>query len=516
MTIPTTRQLKVFNTMIKTYVAAIDQGTTSTRCILFNKIGEIISDAQKEHQQIYPQPGWCEHDPMEIWQNTQTVVHEAISKAKVETSQVVAVGITNQRETTVLWDRETGKPLYNAIVWHDARTNEIVKRLKETDSDDMCKNMTGLPIATYFSASKLIWMMENCPGVREKCEQGKAMFGTIDSWLIWNLTGGLNGGLHLTDVTNASRTMLMNLETQTWDDKLLQWTNIPANVLPAICASSDKIATCTVDSCLPNIPIAGILGDQQAALFGQTCFQPGEAKNTYGTGCFLMMNTGDKIVPSNSGLLTTVAYKIGNNPTQFALEGSVAIAGALIQWLRDNLKLIENAPEVESLAKQVADNGGVYLVPAFGGLFAPHWRDDARGVLVGLTAYCNRNHIARASLESVAYQTMEVVDAMEKDVGQPMTSLKVDGGMTVNELLMQFQSDMLDVEVVRPQVLETTALGAAYAAGLAVGYWKDLDDLKANWKVDKTWTSTFDGEKRSLYQKKWTKAVERTLNWEDN
>lgn len=500
----------------QTYVAAIDQGTTSTRCILFNKTGEIISDAQKEHVQIFPQPGWCEHDPVEIWQNTQSVVQEAIAKAEVDiSSQVVAVGITNQRETTVFWDRETGKPLYNAIVWHDARTHEIVKRLKEADSNNTCKITTGLPIATYFSASKIIWMMENCPGVREKCEQGQAMFGTIDTWLVWNLTGGVNGGLHLTDVTNASRTMLMNLQTQSWDDKLLQWTNISKNILPTICASSDKIGTCTFDSCLPNIPIAGILGDQQAALFGQTCFQSGEAKNTYGTGCFLMMNTGEKIVPSESGLLTTVAYKIGNSPCSYALEGSVAVAGALVQWLRDNLKIIENASEVESLAKQVSDNGGVYLVPAFGGLFAPYWRDDARGVLVGLTAYCNRNHIARASLESVAYQTMDVVKAMEKDVGYPMTSLKVDGGMTVNELLMQFQADMLDVEVVRPRVLETTALGAAYAAGLAVGYWNDINDLKKNSRVGKTWNSTIEQEKRSLYQKKWKKAVERTLDWED-
>lgn len=496
------------------FVAAIDQGTTSTRCILFNKAGEIVSDAQKEHAQIYLHPGWCEHDPLEILANTNLVVTQALATANVSVSQLAAVGVTNQRETTLLWDKLTGQPVYNAIVWHDARTQDIVSRLKASD-DSNCQAKTGLPIATYFSASKIIWILENVPGVRERVEQGSILFGTIDSWLVWNLTGGFTNGLHITDVTNASRTMLMDLQTQQWDEALLAWTNIPACILPTICASSCRIGTGAPDSVLPNVPITGILGDQQAALFGQACFQVGEAKNTYGTGCFLMMNTGDKIVPSTAGLLTTVAYKLGDQPTQFALEGSVAIAGALVQWLRDNLQLISSSDQVEELARQVEDNGGVYLVPAFGGLFAPHWRDDARGVLVGLTAYCNRFHIARAALESVAYQTLEVVQAMEKDSGEPLKSLKVDGGMTVNELLMQFQADMLESQVVRPQVAETTALGAAYAAGLAVGYWENLEELRKNWKADKSWSSNMEGELRVKYKAKWDKAVQRTLEWED-
>jgi len=501
-------------------VGAIDQGTTSTRFIAFNHGGEIVATHQLEHKQIYPQPGWSEHDAEEIYTNTEICVKEALAKENIPLSRLAAVGITNQRETTVIWDKNTGKPLANAIVWHDARTADIVHRLKNGDGEgfgglgqDRFRAVTGLPIATYFSAVKIIWLLENVPGLREKAEAGEALFGNMDTWLIWKLSGGK---VHVTDVTNASRTNLMNLETLDWDDSILKCLNIPKSLLPAIRSSSEVYTNGAEGTVVAGVPIAGDLGDQQAALFGQTCFSPGEAKNTYGTGCFFMMNTGTKPTPSTKGLLTTLGYKIGSQPAVYALEGSISYAGALIQWLRDNLKMISSAPEVETLARQVEDNGGVYLVPAFSGLFAPHWRDDARGVLVGLTAYATREHIARASLESTAFQTQEVVAAMEGDSGVHLTKLKVDGGMVVNQLLMQFQSDVLNVEVVRPVVAETTALGAAYAAGLAVGFWKTVEELRENWKVSETWEPKMDSEKRGHYLKQWNKAVQRTLNWEDD
>ncbi|GLD97366.1 hypothetical protein PINS_up006050 [Pythium insidiosum] len=501
------------------YVGAIDQGTTSSRFIAFNHSGEIVATHQLEHKQIYPQPGWSEHDADEIFTNVEICVREALASKNIPLERLAAVGITNQRETTVVWDKNTGKPLHNAIVWHDARTADIVHHLKNGAGEgfmglgaDRFRAVTGLPIATYFSAVKLIWLLENVPGLREKAEKGEALFGNIDTWLIWKLSGGL----HVTDVTNASRTNLMSLETLQWDDEILKCLNIPKAMLPEIRSSSEVYAKGTEGSCLAGVPIAGDLGDQQAALFGQTCFSPGEAKNTYGTGCFFMMNTGTTPTPSTKGLLTTLGYKIGNQPAVYALEGSISYAGALIQWLRDNLKMIKSAPEVETLAREVKDNGGVYLVPAFSGLFAPHWRDDARGVLVGLTAYATREHIARAALESTAFQTQEVVAAMEQDSGVHLTKLKVDGGMVVNQLLMQFQSDVLNVPVVRPVVAETTALGAAYAAGLAVGFWKTEEELRENWKISATWDPEMDADLRGHYIKQWSKAVERTLNWEDD
>ncbi|KAJ0399690.1 hypothetical protein P43SY_003695 [Pythium insidiosum] len=501
------------------YVGAIDQGTTSSRFIAFNHSGEIVATHQLEHKQIYPQPGWSEHDADEIFTNVEICVREALASKNIPLDRLAAVGITNQRETTVVWDKATGKPLHNAIVWHDARTADIVHHLKNGAGEgfmglgaDRFRAVTGLPIATYFSAVKIIWLLENVPGLREKAEKGEALFGNMDTWLIWKLSGGL----HVTDVTNASRTNLMSLETLQWDDEILKCLNIPKAMLPEIRSSSEVYAHGVEGSCLAGVPIAGDLGDQQAALFGQTCFSPGEAKNTYGTGCFFMMNTGTTPTPSTKGLLTTLGYKIGNQPAVYALEGSISYAGALIQWLRDNLKMISSAPEVETLAREVKDNGGVYLVPAFSGLFAPHWRDDARGVLVGLTAYATREHIARAALESTAFQTQEVVAAMEQDSGVHLTKLKVDGGMVVNQLLMQFQSDVLNVDVVRPVVAETTALGAAYAAGLAVGFWKTEEELRENWKISATWEPKMDADLRGHYIKQWAKAVERTLNWEDD
>ncbi|DAZ92828.1 TPA: hypothetical protein N0F65_010103 [Lagenidium giganteum] len=506
----------------ETFVGAIDQGTTSSRFIAFNHQGDIVSSHQLEHKQIYPQPGWSEHDAEEIIANVETCVREALKKANIPLDRLAAVGITNQRETTVVWDKNTGKPLHNAIVWHDTRTSDIVHHLKNGEGEgfpgvggDRFRAITGLPIATYFSAVKIMWLLENVPGLRAKAEAGEVLFGNIDTWLIWKLSGGVNGGLHVTDVTNASRTNLMSLDTLTWNDDILACLNIPKAMLPEIRSSSEVYARGHADSCIANVPIAGDLGDQQAALFGQTCFAPGEAKNTYGTGCFFMMNTGTAPTPSTKGLLTTMGYKIGDQPAVYALEGSISYAGALIQWLRDNLKMIKDAPEVETLAKEVKDNGGVYLVPAFSGLFAPHWRDDARGVLVGLTSYATREHIARAALEATAFQTQEVVAAMEADSGVHLNKLKVDGGMVVNNLLMQFQSDVLNVPVVRPVVAETTALGAAYAAGLAVGFWKTVEELRENWKVSATWEPDMSPETRVHHIKQWTKAVERTLNWED-
>jgi len=492
-------------------VMAIDQGTTSTRAILFNHEGLIVSSAQKEHRQYYPKPGWVEHDPLEIWQAIQTVMQEALNKSGHSFNDIAAIGITNQRETTLIWDRNTGKPFHPAVVWQDTRTDQICDQLAEDGGQDRFRTKTGLPIATYFSGPKIKWLLENVPGLRQAAIDGQALFGNIDTWILWNLTGGVNGGLHLTDVTNASRTLLMNLGTLDWDDEIISTLGVPKQMLPEIKPSSSILGFAT--GAWKGIPIAGILGDQQAALFGQTCFEAGEAKNTYGTGCFMLINTGEKIVQSKSGLLTTVGYKIGELPAVFCLEGSIAITGALVQWLRDNLQMIQSAPDIEELAKSVADSGGIYIVPAFSGLFAPYWRSDARGVIVGLTRFINRGHLARAVLEATAYQTREVLDAMERDSGVDLKALKVDGGMVHNDLLMQFQADITDVPVVRPIVAETTALGAAYAAGLAVGFWNDTEELKVNWQQDKVWLPKMDSETRSHLYAGWKKAVARTFDW---
>ncbi len=492
-------------------VMAIDQGTTSTRAILFNHQGMIVSSAQKEHQQFYPKPGWVEHDPLEIWRSAQMVMQEALISSGLSINDVAVIGITNQRETTLVWDKSTGKPFYPAVVWQDTRTDQICSQLAEDGGQDRFRRKTGLPIATYFSGPKIKWLLENVPGLRQATNEGQALFGNIDTWILWNLTGGVNGGLHLTDVTNASRTLLMNLETLDWDDEIITSLGIPRQLLPEIKPSSGILGFAT--GAWEGIPVAGILGDQQAALFGQTCFEAGEAKNTYGTGCFMLINTAQKIVQSKSGLLTTVGYKIGESPAVYCLEGSIAITGALVQWLRDNLQMIKSAPEIEELAKTVADSGGIYIVPAFSGLFAPYWRSDARGVIVGLTRYINRGHFARAVLEATAYQTREVLDAMESDSNVKLKALKVDGGMVHNDLLMQFQADITNVPVVRPTVAETTALGAAYAAGLAVGFWHDTEELKANWQQDKVWEPKMESATRSKLYAGWKKAVARTFNW---
>ena len=498
------------------YIAAIDQGTTSSRCMLFDHSGKVISLAQKEHRQIYPQPGWVEHEPLEIWERAQEVIREAVAKAGAQPGDIVAIGITNQRETTLLWDRRTGKPYYNAIVWQDTRTKDICDKLAQEGGQDRFRPVCGLPLATYFSGPKINWILENVPGVRAATERGDALFGNIDTWLIWWLTGGPDSGAHVTDVSNASRTMLMNLHTLDWDPQVLDVLSIPRAILPRIVPSSDPKPwgyTLPTGPFSTSIPMCGDLGDQQAALVGQTCFQPGEAKNTYGTGCFMLLNTGTNIVPSTSGLLTTLAYRLGDQPAVYALEGSIAITGALVQWLRDNLGLISSSAEIEQLASSVENNGGIYFVPAFSGLFAPYWRSDARGAIVGLTRFINKGHLARAALEATAYQTREVLEAMQKDSGVRLTALKVDGGMVYNQLLMQFQADLLGVPVVRPRITETTALGAAYAAGLAVGFWQNLDDLRVNWQVDQTWQPRMSPkERRSLYQG-WLKAVKRTFNW---
>ena len=494
------------------YAAAIDQGTTSTRFMVFDTNGEIVAVEQKEHRQIYPQPGWVEHDPIEIWQRTQEVMRGGLDKFRINPEDIVSIGITNQRETTMAWDRTTGKPFGNAIVWQDTRTAPICDQLAQNGGQDRFRAITGLPLATYFSGPKLRWILENVPGVLDAARRGNALFGTMDTWLIWNLTGGISGGVHVTDVTNASRTLLMNLATLDWDADMLKILDIPRSMLPEI-RSSSEIYGYTTNAGLPRIPIAGDLGDQQAALFGQACFDPGEAKNTYGTGCFMLLNTGEKPMPSQSGLLTTLGYKIGNSPAVYCLEGSIAIAGALVQWLRDNLGIIEKSSDIEPLARTVEDNGGAYFVPAFSGLFAPYWRSDARGVLVGMTRFINRGHIARAALEATAYQTREVLEAMEKDSKVKLTRLKVDGGMVVNELLMQFQADILNVPVVRPKVPETTSLGAAYAGGLALGLWTDFATLRANWQQDREWQPRMNENKRELYFLSWKKAVTRTFNW---
>ena len=498
------------------YVAAIDQGTTSTRCMIFDHNGRVISTAQKEHKQIYPQPGWVEHRPLEIWERSQEVVREATAKAEAEPGDIAAVGITNQRETAVVWNRHTGQPYYNAIVWQDTRTKATCDQLAADGGQDRFRPKVGLPLATYFSGPKIKWVLDNVDGVRQAAEQGDAVFGNIDTWLIWWLTGGPDGGTHVTDVTNASRTMFMDLETLDWDDEILKIMGVPRQMLPRIVPSSDPATwgTTTMDEPFSGtVPVCGDLGDQQAALVGQTCFSAGEAKNTYGTGCFMLLNTGTRLVPSKSGLLTTIGYKMGDQPATYALEGSIAVTGSLVQWLRDNLGLIKTAPEVEDLAREVEDNGGIYFVPAFSGLFAPYWRSDARGVIVGMTRYVNKSHIARATLEATAYQTREVLEAMEKDSGVALTSLKADGGMVYNDLLMQFQADILGVPVVRPQVAETTSLGAAYAAGLATGFWDNLADLKANWQTDKTWEPVMDEDTRAQLYQGWLRAIERTFDW---
>ncbi len=495
------------------YIGSIDQGTTSSRFIIFNKGGEIISMGQKEHEQIYPQAGWVEHNAEEIWQNVQEVIGLALGKAGLSARDIAAVGITNQRETTVVWNKKTGKPYHNALVWQDTRVGSELAELAQEGGMDRFRAKTGLPLATYFSGLKLRWLLNHVPSLREDALKGDALFGTMDSYISWQLTGGVEGGIHITDVTNASRTQLMDLSTCAWDDEILEVLTIPKAMLPEIKASSQVYGN--AKGVLDGVPLAGILGDQQAALVGQTCFDPGQGKNTYGTGCFLLMNTGQQAIPSQFGLLTTVAYQLGNEPVHYALEGSVAIAGSLVQWLRDNLGLIQNSPDIENLAREVEDNGGCYFVPAFSGLYAPYWKQDARGVLVGLTSYVNKSHIARAALEATAFQTWEVLEAMEKDAGIPITSLRVDGGMVVNELLMQFQSDILGQEVICPKIIETTALGAAYAAGLAVGYWENLEDLKKNWAIQHRWNSQMDDSLRSHMKKQWKKAVSKSFNWED-
>ena len=496
------------------YIGSIDQGTTSTRFIIFNKGGEIISVGQKEHKQIYPQAGWVEHDSEEIWQNTQEVIGLALGKANLSTKDLAAVGITNQRETTLAWNKITGKPYYNALVWQDTRVGSELAELAKDGGMDRFRAKTGLPLATYFSGLKLRWLLNNIKGLREDAAKGEALFGNMDTFIAWNLTGGIDGGIHITDVTNASRTQLMDLATCQWDDEILQVLSIPKAMLPTIQASSKVYAK--AKGVLGGVPLAGILGDQQAALVGQTCFNPGQGKNTYGTGCFLLMNTGEKPVQSKHGLLTTVAYQLGNEPVHYALEGSVAITGALVQWLRDNLGIIKNSPDIEKLAKEVDDNGGCYFVPAFSGLYAPYWKQDARGVLVGLTRFVNKSHIARAALEATAFQTWEVLEAMEKDAGISITSLRVDGGMVVNQLLMQFQSDILGEEVICPKIIETTALGAAYAAGLAVGYWENLDDLRKNWAIANTWKPNMSVDTRTKMRAQWKKAVTKSFDWAED
>ena len=501
---------------MKRYIAAIDQGTTSSRCMLFDQGGPVAA-AQQEHAQHFPQPGWVEHDPMEILRRTGQVVAGAMAQASASAGDIAAVGITNQRETVVVWDRATGLPVHRAIVWSDTRTADLCTQYAQAGGQDRFRPLTGLPLATYFSAPKLRWLLDHVPGLRQRAERGEVLFGTIDTWLIWNLTGGPRGGAHVTDVTNASRTMLMDLRTLDWSEDMLAAFDIPRGILPIIVPSIDGRTYGQTTQGGPfggAIPVCGCLGDQQAALVGQTCFNPGESKNTYGTGCFMLLNTGAEPVISRHGLLTTVAYQMNDQPATYALEGSIAVAGSLVQWLRDSLGLIKTSPEVEALAAGANDNGGVYFVPAFSGLFAPHWRSDARGVIAGLTGYANKSHLARAVLEATAYQTHDVLQAMHKDSGVNLKTLRVDGGMAANDLLMQFQADVLNVPVVRPKVTETTALGAAYAAGLAVGFWKDFAHLRACWKEDKTWTPKMDDATRQRLLAGWNKAVQRAMGWE--
>ncbi len=496
------------------YIAAIDQGTTSTRFIVFDRAGRVVAHAQKEHVQIYPKPGWVEHDPEEIWQRTQQVIYEAMVKSELHASELAAIGITNQRETAVLWDRKTGHPIGKAIVWQDTRVANDVAGFFREPGEDFFRSRTGLPLSTYFSGLKVRWMLDNIPGVRQRVEAGEVLFGNIDAFLLWRLTGGPHGGIHATDVTNASRTQLMNLQTLSWDQDLLKTLSVPKHILPRICSSSEVYGH-VAQGVLQGTAVAGILGDQQAALVGQTCFANGEAKNTYGTGCFLLMNTGERPVRSKHGLLTTVAYKLGDAHAVYALEGSVAITGALVQWLRDNLGLIENSAEIETLAASVENNGGVYFVPAFSGLYAPYWKDNARGVIAGLTRFSNKGHIARAVLEATAFQTRDVVEAMEQDSGIKLAVLRADGGMVVNNLLMQFQADILDRPVVRPLIQETTALGAAYAAGLAVGFFKNIVELQSHWAAGQKWNPVLDEAERERMYRLWKKAVTRSFDWLD-
>ncbi|MEU7528922.1 glycerol kinase GlpK [Saccharothrix sp. NPDC042600] len=501
------------------YVAAIDQGTTSTRCMVFDHSGRVVSVDQKEHEQIFPRAGWVEHNPEEVWTNTRQVVAGALAKADLTAGDIAAVGITNQRETAVVWDRTTGKPVYNAIVWQDTRTDRICQDLGGLGREDgrsgqeRYRAKTGLPLATYFSGPKVRWILDNVEGAREKAESGDLLFGNMDTWVLWNMTGGVDGGVHVTDPTNASRTLLMDLDTLSWDEGIAADMGIPLSMLPEIRSSSETYGQVRERGALAGVPISGILGDQQAATFGQACLSPGEAKNTYGTGNFVLLNTGNDKVMSENGLLTTVCYKIGDAAPVYALEGSIAVTGSLVQWLRDNLGMIGTAAEIEQHARTVEDNGGAYFVPAFSGLFAPYWRSDARGAIVGLTRFVNKGHLARAVLEATAFQTREVIDAMNADSGVALTSLKVDGGMVVNELLMQFQADILGVPVIRPVVNETTALGAAYAAGLAVGFWESEDDIRANWAQDKQWEPALDEETRERQYHFWKKAVTRTFDW---
>jgi glycerol kinase len=497
---------------VKNYIGAIDQGTTSTRFMVFDKSARVVAVAQKEHEQIFPRPGWVEHDALEILRRTEEVIGEALDQRGLRASDLAAIGITNQRETTVLWERSTGEPVAHAIVWQDTRVAEEVARFAENGGQDRFRPQTGLPLSTYFSSLKLRWLLENVPGAREKAAAGELLFGNIDTFLLWNLTGGAQGGAHITDVSNASRTQLLNLKTLDWDEKLLAAFEIPHAVLPQVRSSSEIYGEASLGA-IAGVPISGILGDQQAALVGQACFRPGEVKNTYGTGCFLLMNTGERMVPSNFGLLTTVAYKFGTANAHYALEGGVAISGALVQWLRDNLGLIQNSADVEVLARTVNNNGGVYFVPAFSGLYAPYWKENARGVIAGLTRYANKGHIARAVLEATAFQTREVVEAMEKDAQIALENVRVDGGMVGNELLMQFQADILSREVIRPVIQETTALGAAYAAGLAVKFFSGLDELRANWAVDRTWKPQLAETEREQFYKQWKKAVTRSFDW---
>ncbi|MEO6859164.1 MAG: glycerol kinase GlpK [Solirubrobacteraceae bacterium] len=497
------------------YAAALDQGTTSSRAMVFDHSGRVVSVAQKEHEQIYPKPGWVEHDAKEIWARSQEVLDEALASAGASADDIAGLGITNQRETALVWDRNTGEPVHNALVWQDTRTDKLVDELSADGGQDRFRATVGLPLATYFSGPKVRWILDNVDGARERAEAGDLVFGNMDTWLIWNLTGGTDGGLHITDVTNASRTMLMDLKTLAWDTEIAATIGVPMSMLPEIRASSEVYGEVKSGGGFAGVKIAGDLGDQQAATVGQTCFDVGQAKNTYGTGNFMLINTGTELVHSKSGLLTTVGYKIGDNDAIYCLEGSIAITGALVQWLRDNLKLIKAAPEVEELAKSVDDNGGLYIVPAFSGLFAPYWKSNARGVFAGLTRYVTAGHIARATLEATAFQSREIVEAMATDSGVTLDSLKVDGGMVHNDLLMQFQADLLGVPVIRPEVAETTALGAAYAAGLATGFWNSQEDLRENWAEDKRWTPNMDADKRDEYYKYWKKAVTRTFDWFD-
>jgi len=497
---------------VKSYIGAIDQGTTSTRFLVFDKTARIVAAAQKEHEQIFPKPGWVEHDALEILRRTQEVIGEALAQRGLSASDLSAIGITNQRETTVVWERATGQPIANAIVWQDTRVSEEVARFASKGGQDRFRAQTGLPLSTYFSSLKLRWILKNVSGAREKAAAGELLFGNIDTFLVWNLTGGTKGGVHVTDVTNASRTQLLNLKTLDWDAELLAAFEIPRVMLPEVRSSSEVYGRAALPA-ISGVPIAGILGDQQAALVGQACFRPGEVKNTYGTGCFLLMNTGEKLVPSKFGLLTTVAYKVGSEAARYALEGSVAIAGALVQWVRNNLGIIRKSADIETLARTVNDNGGVYFVPAFSGLYAPYWKENARGVIAGLTRYANKGHLARAALEATAYQTREVVEAMEKDSQIALASLRVDGGMVSNDLLMQFQADILNREVVRPVIQETTALGAAYAAGLAVKFFSGIDELRANWAADHTWRPRLAETQREALYRQWKKAVTRSFDW---